>query len=138
MKRNSKYDNAVNVYNSGKSIGECANIFGVAKSSMYNALKVRGAVFRPNNEHGEDSNFYRGGSSRGKKAASHAVAAAVKSGDLIPEPCEDCGENGTCSDGRSRVHAHHDDYNYPLVVRWLCYICHHAWHKENKPIELIE
>ena len=35
-----------------------------------------------------------------------------------------------CSSGDS-VHAHHDDYNHPMTVRWLCCVCHKAWHKLN-------
>ena len=30
----------------------------------------------------------------------------------------------------SRVHAHHEDYDYPLDVIWLCPIHHKARHKE--------
>lgn len=54
------------------------------------------------------------------------VASALKTGKLIKEPCEVCGE--------LKVQAHHDDYNYPLRVRWLCMKCHKQWHKTHKVI----
>lgn len=60
-----------------------------------------------------------------KKLRTHqAVARAVGKGTLIPKPCEICGEV-------ENVHAHHDDYAKPLVVRWLCSEHHIAWHLEN-------
>jgi len=43
---------------------------------------------------------------------------AVKKGDVVREPCEVCG--------KEKSEAHHDDYNKPYVVRWLCMYCHRA------------
>ena len=61
-----------------------------------------------------------------KRAASNAVNNAVRGGKLTkPNSCSDCGKE------KSRIHGHHDDYAFPLVVRWLCPRCHTAWHKEN-------
>lgn len=59
------------------------------------------------------------------KHASTIVRRAIKSGALRAMPCEVCGSNN--------VEAHHDDYNAPLNVRWLCREHHLAWHKDNKP-----
>jgi len=39
--------------------------------------------------------------------------------------CETCGDPSK--------EAHHDDYNYPLQVRWLCIPCHKEWHRHNTP-----
>jgi len=35
-----------------------------------------------------------------------------------------------CEECQSKYHvvAHHDDYNKPLSVRWLCQSCHRQWH----------
>lgn len=61
-----------------------------------------------------------------KRMASTIVGNAVRDGKLTkPDTCEDCGSTPT------RLHGHHDDYAYPLVVRWLCPGCHNKWHKEN-------
>jgi len=58
-----------------------------------------------------------------KYSAHQKVAQAVKSGALEPKPCEVCGE--------PHVHGHHDDYDEPLNVRWLCPAHHKMWHDEN-------
>lgn len=50
-----------------------------------------------------------------------------------PERCEAC--SGTGKAGKlASIEAHHDDYNLPLVVRWLCKSCHRRWHGRNEPI----
>lgn len=60
-----------------------------------------------------------------KRGASNIVNYAVRAGRLSkPYECSECGAGG-------RIHGHHDDYAFPLVVRWLCSSCHTAWHKEN-------
>lgn len=51
------------------------------------------------------------------------VDRAIKSGKLKRLPCEVCGEEET--------HAYHDDYLYPLSVRFLCVSHHSIWHKES-------
>lgn len=52
-----------------------------------------------------------------------AVQYAIKIGKLVKMPCEVCGEEMS--------EAHHDDYNSPLEVRWLCKKCHTEWHRHN-------
>ena len=52
------------------------------------------------------------------------VHKAIKRGALIPQPCEVCGDR--------TVEAHHDDYEKPLDVRWLCKAHHEAHHSELK------
>ena len=59
-----------------------------------------------------------------KKYRAHSmVNYAVKSGKLKKMNCETCGQ--------VEAHAHHDDYNYPLSVRWLCASHHKQWHAKN-------
>jgi hypothetical protein len=47
--------------------------------------------------------------------ARNAVARALRKGDLIRQPCEFI--NDDCS---GRIEAHHDDYDRPLDVHWVC------------------
>ena len=51
-----------------------------------------------------------------KHRAQNAVHNALKRGMLVKDVCEVCGD--------LNVHAHHDDYNKPLEVRWLCPLHH--------------
>jgi len=61
-----------------------------------------------------------------KRSASQIVGNAVRDGKLEkPEHCEKCRSKP------NRLHGHHDDYAFPLAVRWLCPGCHNKWHKEN-------
>ena len=57
--------------------------------------------------------------------AHDAVSKALASGALERGPCEVCGA--------SEVVAHHDDYDAPLTVRWLCTQHHADWHTVNGP-----
>ena len=123
----------VEMYERGLSLAPIAAYFDVSRQAMWDLLRRR-TTLRPQQRHGKDNHFYRNGKRSNDKAQNlceHAVATGV----LIPQPCEQCGENGYMKDGRRKVQAHHDDYNKPLDVRWLCQKCHHEWHKHNIPIK---
>lgn len=50
------------------------------------------------------------------------VGEAVRSGALVkPDACEDC-------DGPGPLHGHHEDYDKPLEVAWICPPCHARRH----------
>lgn len=63
-----------------------------------------------------------------RRNASYIVNRAIRDGKMTkPTECSAC-------QGTTRIQGHHDDYNYPLVVRWLCESCHKDWHRNNTPI----
>lgn len=62
-----------------------------------------------------------------KYKANQAVSNAIRDGRLVRGICEVCGSS-------ERVEGHHDDYNKPLSVRWLCFSHHREWHKHNEAI----
>lgn len=52
-----------------------------------------------------------------------ALRSAIRKGLIERQPCEVCGAEP--ADG------HHDDYDRPMVVRWLCRLHHRRVHKET-------
>jgi hypothetical protein len=50
------------------------------------------------------------------------VQRAVRDGLLVRQPCEKCGAG--------QAHAHHDNYDEPMNVMWLCAKHHRARHRE--------
>ena len=57
-----------------------------------------------------------------RRKAHSSVSKAIKDGSLVRVPCERCGEVKSV--------AHHEDYDFPLDVMWLCQPCHKQRHKE--------
>ena len=68
-------------------------------------------------------------SKNNKKYKVHGIVArAMKSGKLVnPRICEKCGS-------KNHIVGHHDDYDKPLEVRWLCQACHIDWHSKNQAL----
>jgi hypothetical protein len=51
-----------------------------------------------------------------------AVELRVKAGKLsAPDKCQACGKTG-------RLVSHHENYDRPLAVQWLCRSCHSRLH----------
>ena len=123
----------VKLYDAGMSIGEIAGYYSISRQGMWDLLRRR-TVMRPQKRVGKNNHFHRATSA--DDHAQNMAEYAIRKGVLTPAPCEVCGENGVMSDGRRIVQAHHDDYNRPLDVRWLCQKHHHEWHKNNTPCGL--
>lgn len=55
--------------------------------------------------------------------AHKALHSGIRRGLVERQPCEVCGSEPT--------DAHHDDYDRPLTVRWLCRRHHKAAHRQG-------
>lgn len=127
------YDEAVNMYNRGLSIQSIADFYDITRQAMWMILKLRGCQFRNNQRYGPENHFYRGTTASDK--AQNLLEEAIERGIVVRKThCEECDDSGQFKDGRSKIQAHHPDYNKPLDVQWLCQKCHHKWHKYNKAI----
>lgn len=58
-----------------------------------------------------------------KIAARTMLGKAVRRGDIERKPCEVCGDPNS--------QGHHEDYNKPLDVQWLCQEHHLELHRER-------
>lgn len=125
------FSNAVELYESGLSLAEVGRTYGVTRQTMWVVLKRRGVAFRPQLRYGETNHFHRGGSLK-VKPIMYMVGKAIEQGILAkPALCE-------CCSTVPPVEAHHDDYNQPLAVRWLCKKCHFDWHRTHTAIPMRE
>ena len=59
-----------------------------------------------------------------RQVAHAAVAKAIRNGLLVRMSCIRCE--------KEKSEAHHEDYDKPLEVMWLCSPCHKQRHKELK------
>ena len=66
------------------------------------------------------------GATQKAKRARRAVQSAIAAGKLRRQPCDVCGETDL-------VDAHHEDYDKPLDVRWLCHGHHAQLHALRRP-----
>ena len=71
--------------------------------------------------HREQTKMWRSADKRRAKCH-RAVAYAIKTGKLTRVPCVRCEEVKSL--------AHHENYDEPLNVVWLCQPCHKQRHKE--------
>jgi len=61
-----------------------------------------------------------------QREARYQLNLAVARGEISrPSECSDCGCDGL-------IHGHHDDYRQPLVVVWLCPLCHATRHRHER------
>lgn len=118
------YPEAVKLYKKGMSLADVASFYNITRQSMHKWFKRRKVKMRGNVRFGPHNVFHRGGVTQDERARA-IYRVAVKRGKLInPKICSVCGSN-------VHVSGHHDDYNKPLDVRWLCHACHYLWHTEN-------
>ena len=53
----------------------------------------------------------------------------LRDNHIEKKPCEICG---------AKAEAHHDNYDKPLEIRWLCFRHHREWHKSHDNPELFQ
>jgi len=59
-----------------------------------------------------------------EKYSAHILTdKAIADGEIVQGPCEICGTT-------NNIIAHHDDYSFPLRVRWFCEVHHKALHRQ--------
>jgi len=63
-----------------------------------------------------------------KKSVARAYANVYqKRGKIVLQPCSVCLS--------PNAQKHHEDYDKPLEVRWLCRKCHVEWHRQKEKEE---
>lgn len=102
---------------------KCKKCAGIYSKKYYLENKDDKKKYRENNREKRRvySKKYRE-NNREKTFAHHKVAEAVKRGELVrPTSCSKCNKDG-------KIHGHHNNYNEPLEVIWLCQNCHQELH----------
>ena len=69
-----------------------------------------------------------------KQLARQRILNAIQRGEIVPpEACSACKQT---PNAKYLMEAHHEDYNKPLDVVWLCLACHRKLHR--KPVRRAE
>lgn len=122
----------------GMRCAACGGDFTTTPTEARRGRKYCSRLCRTNHERGARNPNYRGAKparvyvdrfrekNPAKAAAHDAVKNARRAGRLIAGPCETC----RASEPATKIHAHHDDYQKPLDVRWFCGPCHRAHHRQ--------
>lgn len=124
-------DYAIELYNSGATIPDIAHLFDFTKQAISQRFKKRGVKRRPPVipmtvfeiiEERKRKNYLTDEEIK-KRNKAYLVVAKARQEELLPrKPCAVCGE--------PKSQAHHDDYDKPLDITWLCMACHHQWHNK--------
>lgn len=123
-------NHAVEMVMRGMSANAVAEFYGVSRQYIGNLLSQAG-IKKGRGGHNKIPEKNKAWNMKATALVNNAIAKGV----IIPEPCQICGIFGKAENGRRLVDAHHDDYNKPLDVRWLCKAHHVEWHKKNKAIQ---
>jgi len=87
----------------------------------------RNAEWRKNNVELMREHTRRWRAADPKRRLAHSlVQYELAAGRMVRQPCEVCGAT-------ELIDAHHDDYNRPLDVRWLCKKHHRQHHEKLNP-----
>lgn len=62
--------------------------------------------------------------------AHQALRSAINKGLIERGPCEVCG--ATHGEDGTVIHGHHDNYDMPIAVRWLCLRHHRQHHAQER------
>ena len=105
----------------------CLSVYDKARANLPHRVEARKEytkTLKGKDSHKKATKKYR--KNHSKKYKAHTMLNnSIRKGDLIkPKSCEECLLI-------TNVVGHHDDYNKPLTVRWLCHSCHARWHQEN-------
>ncbi|SKA28386.1 hypothetical protein [Consotaella salsifontis] len=63
-----------------------------------------------------------------------ALRSALRKGLIERGPCEVCG--AVHGEDDAVIHGHHEDYEKPLAVRWLCRLHHRQLHAADRDREV--
>lgn len=127
---NEQKKEAIDLVRQGMTANSVAELYGVSRQYIGYLCHIPGNIKQKDRELSPDQSYEHA-------RIGSFTRQAIAKGVLIPEPCEICGVFGKDENGKRRVNAHHDDYNKPLKVRWLCTKHHLEWHKNNIAIKFL-